>query len=60
MLFEENENEDEVEFDLALNLIPFFLDLNVFEKANTCNDFEQLVVLKNRTLIYIETGNFRI
>ena len=60
MLIEENENEDEVEFDIALNLIPFFLEFTTIEKSQKLNYWYETYSTKLTNPIYIEVCNFRI
>jgi hypothetical protein len=62
LLFEENENEDENEFeaDLSQGLVPFFL--TTFSFQNTLDLFHDpiVTVAKTEAPIYIKVANFRI
>lgn len=60
VLIEENENEDEVEFDLALNLIPFFLEFTTIESSEITYHTFQNYTTKLSDPIYIKVCNFRI
>lgn len=60
LLIEENENEDEVDFDLALHFLPFFLDLTALTSSVDHIEIKKPELLKTTTPIYIDTCNFRI
>lgn len=60
LLIEENENEDEVDFDLVLHFLPFFLELTPLTSSLNFTEYKQVKLLKSATPIYLDTCNFRI
>lgn len=60
LLIEENENEDEVDFDVVLHFIPYFLEITPLTAQLNFEEFKQEKLLKSFSPIYINTCNFRI
>lgn len=60
LLIEENENEDEVDVDLVLHFLPFFLDFTPITTSLNFTEYKQFKTFNTATPIYIDTCNFRI